>query len=80
MLESSKRFLEGLSLFLERYPFEVSKTWKLTIRGGKRSDQPKSRDAENMNDFSDQFKNSVLVGHTEATVEEEKRGYGGGPL
>ena len=81
LLEGSNKFLEELSKFPEKYPFEISRTWKLTIRGGKRADQPrKSRYNEDMSDFSEQFKNSVLVGAAEDTMDDARRDYGQGPL
>ena len=75
LLEGSMPLMEALSKFPFKYPFEISNTWKLTIRGGKRPDQPSSRDAEDMADFSDKFRNSVLVGASGAVIEEAKRSY-----
>ena len=79
MLEGSKSFMEGLAQFPERYPFTISRAWKLTIRGGKRSNQVKSRDPDNMADFSEQFRNSVLVIALEESMEEARKDYGSRP-
>ena len=78
LLEGSTQFMEGLKLFPERYPFQVSKTWKLTIRGGKRSDQ--TRESENMGEFTEQFRNSVLVGSVDDAMKEARKKHGERPL
>ena len=81
LIEGSQPFMDALSKFPSRFPFEVSKTWRLTIRGGRRSDQQRSSgDKDDMNAFSEQFRNSVLVGAAGDMMEEAKRSYGGRPL
>ena len=79
MIEGSKAFMDGLALFPSKFPFEVSRVWKLTIRGGRRSDQT-MKESDDLTDFSEQFKNSVLVGAAGDMAEEAKRNYGGRPL
>ena len=79
LIEGSKPFMDSLALFPSRFPFEVSKAWKVTIRGGKRSDS-RDRGAEELTDFSEQFRNSVLVGAAEETMEEARKSYGHRPL
>ena len=76
MIEGSKKFMEGLALFPARFPFEVSKTWRLTIRGGKRLDN-QGKDKDELSDFSEQFKNSVLVGAAEEMLRDAGQGTGG---
>ena len=78
LLEGSTDFMDGLKLFPERFAFQVSRTWKLTIRGGKRSDQ--TRETENMGDFSEQFRNSVLVGSKDDAMKEARKNYSSRPL
>ena len=77
--EGSKKFMEGLALFPARFPFKVSKTWKLTIRGGKRLDQ-QGKDKDELSDFSEQFKNSVMVGAAEEMMRDAGQGGAGRPL
>ena len=79
MIEGSKKFMEGLALFPSRNPFEVSRTWKLTIRGGKRSDQ-QNKEKDELSDFSEQFKNSVLVDAAEEMMRDAGQGSSGRPL
>ena len=80
MLEGSAKFMEALAKFPDKYPFEISRNWKLTIRGGKRADQPRqSRYNDDMSGFSDQFRNSVLVGAAEETLGDAGRDVGQRP-
>ena len=79
LLEGSKEFMEGLAKFPARYPFEISRAWRLTIRGGKRADQTE-RVTEDLTDFSEQFRNSVLVGAAEDVMEEARKEYRRSPL
>ena len=81
LLEGSPGFMEALSKFPEKFPFEISRAWKLTIRGGRRSDQARqSRYSEDLSDFSEQFKNSVLVGAAEEKMEDARRAVSGQSL
>ena len=74
MVEGSKKFMEGLALFPARFPFEVSRNWKLTIRGGKRLDQQQNKEKDELSDFSEQFRNSVLVEAAEEMMRDAGQG------
>ena len=82
MLEGSKEFMEGLALFPSKFPFEVSRAWKLTIRGGKRSDQKKTedKDKDDISEFSEQFRNSVLVDAVDEMMREAGQSSSSRPL
>ena len=79
LIEGSREFMEGLAKFPSKYLFNMSAVWRVTIKGGQRSDQDKSQESAAMAAFTDQFKNSVLVDSAKSTVEEAKRAYNGSP-
>ena len=75
LLEGSRPFMEGLAKFPESFLFDVSRSWKVTLRGGKRADSQGSKDADDMSNFSEQFRTSVLVDSAGTAMEEAKRSF-----
>ena len=73
LIEGSDDFMKGLELFPSKFLFQMSPTWKLSIRGGRRSDQTKAKESAEIATFTEQFKNAVLVASAEATISEAKR-------
>ena len=76
LLEGSNDFMQGLSTFPEKFLFNVSDAWKISIKGGTRKDQ-RVRQATDMADFSELFRSSVLVASANDTVEQARRNYTG---
>ena len=75
MIEGSDDFMQGLAGFPTRHLFQMSPSWRLSIRGGKRSDQTQARETAEIASFTEQFKNSVLVATAEETIREAKKSY-----